>query len=116
MVGLVLEWIEEMGGVAAVQKENHEKAEMIYGLVDNSDGFFRGTAKKENRSYMNLTFRLPTEDLEKQIVAESKKDGFIGIKGHRSAGGLRVSNYNAVPRAGIEALVSYLSDFAKKHA
>ena len=112
MVGLVLEWIEEQGGVAAVEKVNRAKADLLYGLFDDTPDFFRPTAEKESRSLMNITFRLPSEALEKTLITQAAEAGFIGLKGHRSAGGLRASIYNAMPKEGIERLVDYLKKFA----
>ncbi len=116
VVGLVMEWIEENGGLEKIGQINREKAEIIYHLIDSKPEFFRGTAQKESRSLMNITFRLPTEELEKKLVAEAAEKGFVGIKGHRSVGGIRVSNYNAVPKEGIEKLAQFLEDFAKQNS
>lgn len=115
IVHLMVQWIEEQGGLAVIGKNNHAKAEMLYKLIDEHPQFFRGHSVEKDRSIMNITFRLPSEDLEKKLVAESKTAGFMGIKGHRSVGGIRVSNYNAVTLEGMSRLVEFLQTFAKKH-
>lgn len=113
MVGRVLEWLEEQGGVAAIEKVNRQKAGLLYDLFDSSD-FYNGTAETASRSIMNVPFRLPSEELEKKLIANATAAGFAGLKGHRSVGGLRASIYNALPLEGVEKLVDYLKDFAKK--
>jgi len=115
IVKLVLEWIKEQGGVAAVEKTNRAKGDLLYGLIDEMSGFFKGATEKESRSLMNVCFRLPTEDLEKKLIAEGLAAGFNGLKGHRSVGGIRVSMYNAVGLDAIETLVKFLKDFARKN-
>ena len=97
MINEVLKWIEEKGGLQGVQAMNRKKAGLIYDAIDHSDGFYRGCVNAEARSDMNITFRLANEELEKQFVKESEQAGFVGLKGHRSVGGLRASVYNAVP-------------------
>lgn len=114
MVNLVLKWVEEQGGVAAVEKVNRQKAAALYDLFDAKSDFFRGTAHKDSRSLMNVTFRLPSEELEKKLIAEATAAGFVGLKGHRDVGGLRASIYNAMPLEGVEKLVEYLKSFATK--
>jgi phosphoserine aminotransferase len=114
MVGLVLEWLEAQGGVAAVEKTNRAKANLLYGLFDDNSDYFRAPVEKASRSLMNVVWRLPSEDLEKQLIAEATADGFVGLKGHRSVGGLRASIYNAMPSQGVEQLVDYLKKFAAK--
>jgi phosphoserine aminotransferase len=112
-VSLVLKWLEEtIGGLDAIEKINREKGEIIYGFIDQS-GFYRGTADKENRSLMNVTFRLPNEDLEKQFVSEALDAGFGGLKGHRSVGGCKASIYNATGVEAVSALVDFMGDFEK---
>ncbi len=115
MVSLVLEWIEEIGGIEAVEKYNSQKATLLYDLFDSNPEFFKTTARKDSRSIMNITVRLPSEELEKELVTNALKDGFVGIKGHRSVGGLRISNYNAVTLEAVKELTAYLKDFAAKH-
>jgi phosphoserine aminotransferase len=96
--------------VAAV---NERKAAKLYAEIDRS-GFYRGTAEKESRSLMNVTFRLASEDLEKTFVKESTAAGLDGLKGHRAVGGMRASIYNAFPEEGVDALVSFMRDFEQK--
>jgi phosphoserine aminotransferase len=115
VVQLVLKWLEEtIGGIENIEKYNQEKAALLYGLLEKNP-FYTGTAEKESRSVMNVTFRLPSEDLETQFVQEALKNGLGGLKGHRSVGGCRASMYNAMPLEGIQALVSFMEDFAQKN-
>jgi phosphoserine aminotransferase len=93
---------------------NERKAKKLYGEIDRT-GFYRGHAAKESRSRMNVTFRLPNEELEAKFVKESKAAGLDGLKGHRSVGGLRASIYNAFPEEGVDALVSFMQEFEKKN-
>lgn len=116
LISLVCKWLKNKGGVKTMQKINEEKAKIIYDAIDSSDGFYSGHAEKEARSLMNVTFRLPSEDLEKQFVAEATANGFDGIKGHRSVGGIRASIYNAFPKEGCEALVEFMRDFTNKNS
>lgn len=111
MINEVLKWIEEKGGLAGVQDMNRKKAALIYDAIDNSGGFYRGCVNPESRSDMNITFRLETEELEKEFVKASEKEGFVGLKGHRSVGGLRASVYNAVPYESCKALVDFMEHF-----
>ncbi|MFP4307620.1 MAG: 3-phosphoserine/phosphohydroxythreonine transaminase [Thermodesulfobacteriota bacterium] len=114
-VQLVLKWLEEtVGGLEKMAEINEKKAGMIYGLLDSSD-FYRGTADADSRSRMNVTFRLPSEELEKKFVAEATEAKLGGLKGHRSVGGCRASIYNAVPVEAIEALVDFMKEFEKKN-
>jgi phosphoserine aminotransferase len=115
IVDLVCEWLQSKGGLAAMQHENEAKAALLYNALDNSDGYFRGHAERSARSVMNVTFRLPTEELEKQFCAAAESAGFFGLKGHRSVGGIRASIYNAFPRAGVEKLVRFMSDFSLRN-
>lgn len=115
MVMLVSRWIEAQGGLDALARKNSEKAALIYEAIDNSGGFYRGTAAIEDRSDMNVTFRLPSEELEEKFVKEASAHGMKGLKGHRSVGGIRASIYNAFPRAGVEALVSFMRDFQARN-
>jgi len=113
VVGLVMEWLEdEIGGIDKMEEINRKKAEMLYSCIDESD-FYRGTAAREDRSMMNVTFRLPTEELEKKFIQEALSKGFGGLKGHRSVGGCRASIYNAVSLEAVEKLVEFMNDFAK---
>ncbi|MFC1852248.1 3-phosphoserine/phosphohydroxythreonine transaminase [candidate division CSSED10-310 bacterium] len=112
---LVLEWIEGQGGLAAVEKVNEAKGQLLYGAMDEDPEFFRGTVEKESRSLMNVTIRLPSEELEKTFIAQAREAGLHGLKGHRSVGGIRVSMYNASPLAGIDKLVDFMKDFRKQN-
>jgi len=110
---LVFEWIKNQGGLAAVEKVNRQKKDAVYGVVDKHPDYFKGTADKDSRSWMNLTFRLPSEDLEKKFIAEAKAKGLIGLKGHRSVGGIRVSLYNAMPLEGAKKVAEFMETFKK---
>lgn len=107
---LVLEWIKEQGGVAAVQKANEKKAEILYNYLDSSK-MFKGTVVKEDRSLMNVPFVTGNEELDAKFVTEAKKAGFVNLKGHRTVGGMRASIYNAMPVEGVEALVEFMKKF-----
>ena len=109
---LVLKWLIANGGLQAMATVNERKAAKLYAEIDRT-GFYRGHAEKDSRSRMNVTFRLPSEDLEKAFVKESTLAGLDGLKGHRSVGGLRASIYNAFPEAGIEALVQFMREFER---
>ena len=111
---LVLKWLRANGGLEAMEKQNDRKAQLLYAEIDRS-GFYRGHAKPDSRSTMNVTFRLPSEDLEKQFVRESTAAGLDGLKGHRSVGGLRASIYNAFPEEGVAALVEFMREFERKN-
>lgn len=115
MTKLVLDWIQQQGGVKAIEKQNSEKAERLYSFIDQSDGFYRGTANKDSRSKMNATFRLSNEDLEKTFLAMALDHELKGLKGHRSVGGIRVSMYNAMPVQGVERLINFMKTFQKNH-
>ena len=112
-LGLVMQWLIANGGLAAVERANVRKAAKLYAEIDRT-GFYRGTADKDCRSLMNVTFRLSSEDLEKQFVKESTAAGFDGLKGHRSVGGMRASIYNAFPEEGVDALVAFMREFERK--
>ena len=114
MIGLVCEWIESLGGLEGMQKRNEEKAAAIYDVIDGSD-FFRGHAQRESRSRMNITWRLPDEELEKRFAKEAESAGMTGLKGHRSVGGLRASIYNAVPLESVRALTDFMREFERKN-
>jgi phosphoserine aminotransferase len=114
-INLVLKWLEEtVGGLAAMEKLNQEKGAILYNFMDQS-GFYRGTAEKDSRSLMNVTFRLPSEDLEAKFVAEATKADLVGLKGHRSVGGCRASIYNATSQEAVLALVDFMKNFAQKN-
>jgi len=112
MVDLVLEWIEKIGGLKAVEAMNIQKADLLYNEIDRDD-FYRGTAKLDSRSRMNVTFRIADEQLEKLFVKESEAAGLSGLKGHRSVGGMRASIYNACPLASVQALVDFMAEFRR---
>jgi phosphoserine aminotransferase len=113
--GLVFKWLrDEIGGLEKIRQLNEEKAALIYEAIDAAPDFYRGHAEAESRSRMNVTFRLPSEELEKQFAKESTAAGLDGLKGHRSVGGLRASIYNAFPREGVVALTEFMRDFAQK--
>jgi phosphoserine aminotransferase len=113
-VGLVLQWLRGQGGLEAVARVNQRKASKLYAEIDRT-GFYRPTANTADRSLMNVTFRLPSEALEKQFVKDSTAAGFDGLKGHRSVGGMRASIYNAFPEDGIDALVAFMREFERKN-
>lgn len=115
MMGLVLQWVKEQGGAAAIAKKNQEKAALIYDTIDQSKGFYLGHAQADSRSLMNITFRLKSEELEKKFLDEAKKAGFVGLNGHRSVGGCRASAYNAVPYETCKALQELMVEFQKKN-
>ena len=116
MVNQVLHWIKERGGLSAIEAANTEKAQVLYDMIDSSNGFYVGVAEKDCRSHMNVTFRLADEELEKQFTKEATSEGFVGIKGHRSVGGLRASIYNAVPKENCEALAQFMKQFQQLHS
>ncbi len=115
MVNKTLHWIKEQGGVDAVEKNNAVKAQLIYDVIDNSNGFYIGHAEKPFRSNMNITFNLATPELEKDFIAQGKAAGFIGINGHRSVGGCRASTYNAVPLEACQALAAFMQQYQQSH-
>lgn len=111
MVNKTLHWIEDQGGVEAIQKQNEAKAKVIYDVIDASNGFYKGHAEAPYRSKMNITFNLATPEMEKDFIAKGKAAGFVGINGHRSVGGCRASTYNAVPMEACEALAQFMKDY-----
>lgn len=116
MVGKVAAWIKAQGGLAEMEKRNKKKAALLYDAIDNSNGFYRGHADKDSRSFMNVTFRLPNEELEAKFVAEALANGLSGVKGHRSVGGMRASIYNAMPYEGALKLAEFMDKFRKANA
>jgi phosphoserine aminotransferase len=114
ILGLTMKYLRSIGGLQAIAKVNQRKAAKLYAEIDRT-GFYRGTARTQDRSLMNVTFRLSSEDLEKLFVKESTAAGFDGLKGHRSVGGMRASIYNAFPEEGIDALISFMREFERKH-
>ena len=111
---LVLAWQLKQGGLAAIEKRNLRKADKLYAAIDRT-GFYRGHAAKDSRSRMNVTFRLPSEELEKTFAKEATAAGLDGLKGHRSVGGMRASIYNAFPEDGVDALVQFMAEFERKN-
>ena len=115
IIKLVMDWIEGLGGLAGIEKINNEKAKTIYAAIDNSNGYYKGTAALKDRSKMNVTFRLPSEVLEEKFINDAKKAGFIGLKGHRSVGGCRASIYNAMTLEGVSELTKFMENFAREN-
>lgn len=115
IAGLVFKWLLNMGGLDEMYKRNLDKAKILYDAIDTSGGYYKGTTVAEDRSLMNVTYRLPNEELEKKFIEEAKKKGFDGLKGHRSVGGIRASIYNAFPKKGVEDLVAFMEDFKKNN-
>ena len=113
MVRNVLSWLKGQGGLSKVEEVNRKKATRLYGVIDKNPQFFRSPVEKESRSVMNVVFRLPSEELEATFIAEAKKAGMVGLKGHRSVGGIRVSMYNAAPYAWVDTLAGFMEEFAR---
>jgi len=114
MIRNVLAWLKGLGGLPAMEARNRKKAAVLYGAIDANPGYFRCPVEKQSRSVMNVVFRLPTEADEERFVKEAKAKGMVGLKGHRSVGGIRASTYNAVEPAWIDELTAFMADFAKK--
>jgi len=114
IANLVFEWVKELGGVPAIEKINREKAAMVYDFIDNSS-LFKGTADPKDRSIMNVTFILPSEELNAKFINEAKENGLETLKGHRSVGGMRASIYNAMPVDGVKKLVEFMKKFEKEN-
>ncbi len=117
ILSLVMKWIDRQGGIVAIQKQNEQKAKLLYDVIDSSGGFYVGHAQKDSRSLMNITFNIKNKDtkLESMLIKEAEKNDMIGLKGHRSVGGLRASIYNAMSIDGVKALVDLMKEFFKKH-
>ncbi|MFQ5663780.1 MAG: 3-phosphoserine/phosphohydroxythreonine transaminase [Terriglobia bacterium] len=115
LVRLFCRWVLGQGGLAEIERRNREKAARLYDAIEASGGFYRGTAEKQSRSRMNITFRLPRPELEEKFLKEAAAQKLTGLKGHRSVGGLRASLYNAFSREGVEALVAFMKDFQQKN-
>ena len=115
LVDLMSQWLLDQGGLEKVEQRNIAKARKVYDLLDTYPDFYRGHAQKDSRSLMNVTFNLPTKELEQKFVAESTAQGLVGLKGHRAVGGIRASIYNAMPDEGVQALVDFMEDFYKKN-
>lgn len=114
MVNYILEWIQEKGGIDYFETVNQKKAKLLYNTID-SDDFYRGTAELESRSYMNVTFRLPSEDLESRFLQEAASENLFTLKGHRSVGGIRASIYNACEIESVRALTDFMKHFRSKY-
>jgi phosphoserine aminotransferase len=115
VIGLVLQWMKAQGGAAAMEKQNAEKARILYQAIDSSNGFYTNPIEKNARSWMNAPFVLPNEALDKPFLKEAEAAGLLGLKGHRALGGMRASMYNAMPVSGVQALVEFMQDFAKRN-
>jgi phosphoserine aminotransferase len=116
IAGLVFKWLKEkIGGLEMIAQKNEAKAKVLYDAIDSSSGFYRGHSEPDSRSLMNVTFRLPTEELEKKFVSESTASGMDGLKGHRSVGGLRASIYNAFPADGTAKLAEFMKSFQARN-
>ncbi|MWC28585.1 3-phosphoserine/phosphohydroxythreonine transaminase [Paenibacillus sp. MMS18-CY102] len=111
----MLQWTKQQGGIGHLEERNRAKAALLYSVIDGSGGFYKGMIDPEHRSDMNVTWRLPSEELERQFVLEAEQRGFVGLAGHRSVGGLRASVYNAVPAAACEALAAFMQAFMGRH-
>jgi phosphoserine aminotransferase len=114
IAGLVFQWLKKNGGLAAMHETNRRKAGMIYDLIDTS-GFYTSPVAKEDRSIMNIPFRLRSESLDEEFLKQAKAQGLLQLKGHRSVGGMRASIYNAMPLEGVQALVGFMREFEKRH-
>jgi phosphoserine aminotransferase len=108
----VLKWLTDMGGVAEMEKINDKKAALVYDILDKST-FYKGSVEKGSRSKMNIPFKLPTEELDNEFLSQASKKAFIGLKGHRAVGGIRVSMYNAMPLDGVQKLADFMKEFEK---
>ncbi len=113
VTGLVIQWLHNLGGLEEMARRNQTKANLLYQAIDNSNGYYRGHAQPDSRSLMNVTFRLPSEELEKKFIKEATVQGLDGLKGHRSVGGLRASIYNAFPLEGVESLTQFMREFQR---
>jgi phosphoserine aminotransferase len=113
-IGLVLKWLKNNGGLAAIERMNQDKGALLYQAIDKSD-FYRGHARKDSRSLMNITFNLPSAELEGKFIQEAAALALEGLKGHRSVGGCRASIYNAFPREGVEKLVGFMEEFERNN-
>src|SRR5262249_3388278 len=111
---LVLAWLIRQGGLQAIERQNVRKAEKLYAEIDRT-GFYRGPARKDSRSRMNVAFRLPRKKPEKELAAEATGAGLDGLQGHRSVGGMRASIYNAFPEAGVDSLVQFMQEFERRN-
>jgi phosphoserine aminotransferase len=114
LLGLVLEWAKEQGGLAAIEQRNIRKAEKLYAAIDASP-FYSNPVEPNSRSRMNVPFRLANAELEKPFAAEAKTAGLVTLEGHRSVGGMRASIYNAMPESGVDALIAFMTEFERKY-
>ena len=116
MVNLVTQWLlTEVGGLAAMEQRNRQKAQLLYDVIDESQGFYSGHARSDCRSMMNVTFRLPSDELQAAFLKEVERHELVSLKGHRSVGGIRASIYNAMPLAGVERLRDAMREFMQRH-
>jgi phosphoserine aminotransferase len=115
IVGLVFRWLLDIGGLVEIERRNAAKASLVYDAIDRSGGFYRPHAQAEGRSRMNITFRIEVEELEDQFVKEAEQNDLVGLKGHRSVGGLRASLYNALPVESVRALAEFMGEFQRTH-
>ena len=115
LTGLVLEWIDGEGGLAAMAARNRAKSELLYAAIDNSGGYYTNPVDVRYRSWMNVPFTLHDDALDAPFLKESEAAGLLALKGHKAVGGMRASLYNAMPLAGVQALVEFMADFAKRH-
>jgi len=113
MVRNVLSWLKSQGGLAGIEQVNRKKAARLYGVIDKNPQFYRSPVERQSRSVMNVVFRLPSPELEEQFIAEAKKRGMVGLKGHRSVGGIRVSAYNAVSYEWVDTLAGFMEEFLR---
>ena len=115
MIHNVMQWIKDVGGLDQIEKWNREKAKAVYDFLDSHSSFYRAPVQKDSRSVMNIVFRLPSEELETKLINEAKKAGMVGLKGHRSVGGIRISAYNAVSVQSVNTLLGFMETFAKQN-
>jgi phosphoserine aminotransferase len=115
LAGLVFDWLKEQGGLEAMARVNHRKAQKLYDAIDGSD-FYSNPVDPDCRSWMNVPFTLANADLDSVFLAEAKDKGLVTLKGHRSVGGMRASIYNAMPEEGVDALIEFMRDFEKRNA
>lgn len=114
LLKLVLEWVESQGGLESLEKQNNQKAKILYDVIDESEGFYQGHANKDSRSTMNVTWTLPDDEATAEFLKRAKENGFVGLNGHRSVGGCRASIYNAVPMSHVEQLAKFMKSFKNR--
>jgi phosphoserine aminotransferase len=115
IAGLVFQWVKAQGGVAEMDRRAAEKSALLYGYLDDCGGFYANRVDRDARSRMNVPFFLADESLNDAFLAGAREAGLLQLKGHKSVGGMRASLYNAMPVAGVQALVGYMKDFARRH-